>query len=187
MEAYLSFKIKIIESSESVSKTIPFTTPTGFLPETPVAIMSHSSLAIFELYNTKPKIKIIGTRHGEKLFESLVNREEMAKVSDLEHYYRIPADNRDLNYGKYFIEGEVKVSKVEEYTSHNTERLDVEGMKQLLLKLPMIRKDVLGEDVPVAGGYTLGQIVPSVQASERPEFLNQNIVVAVFGTKEKSE
>ncbi len=116
-----------------------------FVQKSPAATIETLALALFELYNAKPRIKIIGTRHGEKLFESLVNREEMAKASDLGNYYRIPADTRDLNYSKYFIEGEVKVASAEEYTSHNTERLDVEGMKNLLLKLPMIRRDVLGE------------------------------------------
>lgn len=118
-----------------------------FVQKSPAATIETLALAIFELYNKKAKIKIIGTRHGEKLFESLVNREEMAKAFDLGNYYRIPADNRDLNYGKYFVEGEVKVAAAEEYTSQNTERLDVEGMKQLLLKLPVIKKDILGENI----------------------------------------
>jgi len=118
-----------------------------FVQKAPAATIELLAQALFSLYNSKPRIKIIGTRHGEKLFESLVNREEMAKASDLGNYFRIPADTRDLNYSKYFIEGEVKVSTVEEYTSHNTERLDMEGMKKLLLKLPMIRKDILGEDI----------------------------------------
>lgn len=117
-----------------------------FVQKAPAATIEVLAQAMFALYNTKPNIRVIGTRHGEKLFESLVNREEMAKAHDLGNYYRIPADTRDLNYGKYFSEGEERVTQVEEYTSHNTERLDVEGMKQLLLKLPMIRKDVLGED-----------------------------------------
>jgi UDP-glucose 4-epimerase len=116
-----------------------------FVQKAPAATIEVLALALFALYNVTPKIKIIGTRHGEKLFESLVNREEMAKASDLGNYFRIPADTRDLNYSKYFVEGEVKVSAVEEYTSHNTERLGVEGMKQLLLKLPVVRKDILGE------------------------------------------
>ena len=117
-----------------------------FVQKAPAATIEVLAQAMFDLYNTKPNIRVIGTRHGEKLFESLVNREEMAKAHDLGNYYRIPADTRDLNYGKYFSEGEFKVTQVEEYTSHNTERLDVESMKKLLLKLPMIRKDVLGED-----------------------------------------
>lgn len=117
-----------------------------FVQKAPAATIEVLAQALFELYNKKPAIRIIGTRHGEKLFESLVNREEMAKALDLGNYFRIPADTRDLNYGKYFSEGEQKVALVEEYTSHNTERLDVEGMKKLLLKLPMIRKEVLEED-----------------------------------------
>ena len=90
---------------------------------------------------------MIGTRHGEKLFETLVTREEMVKAEDCGNYYRIPADTRDLNYGKFFTEGTEKVAEVDDYTSHNTTRLDVEGMKELLMQLPMIRKDILGEDV----------------------------------------
>lgn len=118
-----------------------------FVQKAPAATIEVLAQALFSLYNARPNIRIIGTRHGEKLFESLVNREEMAKAQDLKDYYRIPADTRDLNYGKYFFEGEEKVTQVEEYTSHNTKRLDVEGMKELLLKLPMIRKDILGEAI----------------------------------------
>jgi UDP-N-acetylglucosamine 4,6-dehydratase/5-epimerase len=117
-----------------------------FVQKAPAATIGVLAQALFELYNTRAQIRTIGTRHGEKLFESLVNREEMAKAEDLGEYFRIPADTRDLNYGKYFSEGEEKVALVEEYTSHNTERLDVEGMKKLLLKLPLVRKDILGED-----------------------------------------
>ena len=113
----------------------------------PAATVEVLAIALKELYNASNPINIIGTRHGEKLFETLVNREEMAKAIDMGDYYRIPADNRDLNYGKYFTEGESKVSEVEDYTSHNTERLDVEGMKKLLMKLPIIRKDILNEDI----------------------------------------
>jgi UDP-glucose 4-epimerase len=88
---------------------------------------------------------VIGTRHGEKLYETLVNREDMIKAEDLGDYYRIPADNRDLNYEQYFSEGMPDIDRLNEYHSHNTSILDVEGMKQLLLKLPVIRKDILGE------------------------------------------
>jgi UDP-N-acetylglucosamine 4,6-dehydratase/5-epimerase len=118
-----------------------------FVQKSPAATIETLAQALFELYNLKPRIKIIGTRHGEKLYESLVNREEMVKAADLGNYYRIPADTRDLNYEKYFSEGEERVAQVDEYTSHNTERLNVEGMKELLLKLPSIRKDIYGEDV----------------------------------------
>lgn len=118
-----------------------------FVQKAPAATVEVLAMALKELYNASNPINVIGTRHGEKLFETLVNREEMAKAIDMGDYYRIPADNRDLNYGKYFTEGESKVSEIEDYTSHNTERLDVEGMKNLLLKLPLIRKDILNEDI----------------------------------------
>ena len=92
--------------------------------------------------NTNIEIKVIGTRHGEKLYETLVTREEMAKAIDMGDYYRIPCDNRDLNYDKYFIEGNESIEQIDDYHSHNTKRLDVEGMKQLLLKLHFIRRDL---------------------------------------------
>ena len=117
-----------------------------FVQKAPAATVEILAKALLELYNASNQIKVIGTRHGEKLFETLVTREDMAKAEDCGNYYRIPADTRDLNYGKFYTEGEQKVSEVEDYTSHNTERLDVEGMKELLLQLPMIRRDVLGED-----------------------------------------
>jgi UDP-glucose 4-epimerase len=85
------------------------------------------------------EVKVIGTRHGEKLYESLISREEMARAQDMGSYYRIPADSRDLNYNKYFIEGQEDMSLFDDYTSHNTVRLDIEGVKQTLLKLDIIR------------------------------------------------
>lgn len=113
-----------------------------FVQKAPAATIEMLARALVELYHAKSEIKVIGTRHGEKLYETLVNREEMAKATDMGNYFRIPADNRDLNYGKFFTEGEAKVSEVDDYTSHNTERLDVEGTKKLLLKLEMIRMDL---------------------------------------------
>jgi UDP-glucose 4-epimerase len=113
-----------------------------FVQKAPAATIEVLAKALLELYNSKSGIKVIGTRHGEKLYETLVNREEMAKATDMGDYFRIPADNRDLNYGKFFTEGESKVSEVDDYTSHNTNRLDVEGTKKLLLKLEMIQKDL---------------------------------------------
>jgi UDP-N-acetylglucosamine 4,6-dehydratase/5-epimerase len=113
-----------------------------FVQKAPAATIEVLAKALIELYNSKTEIKVIGTRHGEKLYETLVNREEMAKATDMGDYFRIPADNRDLNYGKFFTEGEAKVSEVDDYTSHNTERLDVEGMKMLLMKLDLIRADL---------------------------------------------
>jgi len=118
-----------------------------FVQKAPAATIEVLAQALKELYNSDTEIKIIGTRHGEKLYESLVNREEMVKAEDMGDYYRIPADNRDLNYGKYFTEGQPDMEKMSEYTSHNTQRLDVEGMKTLLMKLPLIRRDVLGEGI----------------------------------------
>lgn len=87
-------------------------------------------------------MRVIGTRHGEKLYESLVSREEMAKAEDMGRYFRIPADNRDLNYNKYFVEGETKISDIDDYTSHNTERLTVDQVKQTLLTLDFIKEQL---------------------------------------------
>lgn len=116
-----------------------------FVQKAPSATVETLAKALIELYKSSSKIKVIGTRHGEKLYETLVNREDMIKAEDLGEYYRIPADNRDLNYEQYFSEGMPDISNLNEYHSHNTEILDVEGMKKLLLKLPIIRKDILGE------------------------------------------
>ena len=94
-----------------------------FVQKSPAATIETVAKALFQLYKAKNEIKVIGTRHGEKIYETLVNREEMAKAEDLENYYRIPADTRDLNYNKYFTEGESKIATIEEYTSHNTNKL----------------------------------------------------------------
>lgn len=116
-----------------------------FVQKSPAATISDLAQALIELYNAKSEIQIIGTRHGEKLYETLVNREDMVKAEDLGGYYRIPADTRDLNYAQFFSEGEPDVSSFDEYHSHNTMRLNVEGVKQLLFKLPIIKKEILGE------------------------------------------
>lgn len=113
-----------------------------FVQKAPAATIDILAKALKEIYKAGNEIKIIGTRHGEKLYETLVTREEMAKAEDLGKFYRIPADTRDLNYGKYFTEGETKVANVEEYTSQNTEQLDIYKMKELLMQLEEIRKDV---------------------------------------------
>lgn len=117
-----------------------------FVQKAPAATIETLAKALLELYHAKNPIKVIGTRHGEKLYETLLTREEMVKAYDMGKYFRIPADNRDLNYGLYFSEGQTDITQIEEYNSHNTRRLDVEGMKELLLKLPLIRKDILNED-----------------------------------------
>jgi len=116
-----------------------------FVQKAPAATIQVLAQALIDLYQSKSEIKVIGSRHGEKLYETLVNREDMVKAEDLGEYYRIPADNRDLNYEQYFSEGEQLFNKNDEYHSHNTSRLDVSGMKELLLKLPLIRKDILGQ------------------------------------------
>jgi UDP-N-acetylglucosamine 4,6-dehydratase len=118
-----------------------------FIQKAPAATIGDLARALIELYNSERKIKIIGTRHGEKLYETLVNREEMAKATDMGDYFRVPSDNRDLNYESYFSEGEERVSVIEDYHSHNTRRLTLPELKELLLKLPIIRRDLLGEDV----------------------------------------
>jgi UDP-N-acetylglucosamine 4,6-dehydratase len=116
-----------------------------FVQKSPAATIDVLAEALMQLYNKRVDVKVIGTRHGEKLYETLVNREDMVKAEDCGDYYRIPADNRDLNYNQYFSEGEMDLGKIEEYHSHNTHRLDVEGLKTLLCKLPQIRSEVLGE------------------------------------------
>jgi len=123
-----------------------------FVQKAPAATVQTLVEALTSLLN-KPKheIKIIGTRHGEKLYETLLSREEMAAAVDLGDYFRVPPDLRDLNYGKFVEEGEQKISRSEDYNSHNTERLDVEKMKQLLLKLDFIQAICRGENVEAEG------------------------------------
>ncbi len=116
-----------------------------FVQKAPAATVETLAKALIELYKSQSKINIIGVRHGEKLYETLVNREDMLKAEDMGNYFRIPADNRDLNYEQYYSEGTQDSFSHEEYHSHNTEQLDIEGMKQLLFKLPIIRRDILGD------------------------------------------
>ncbi|MEA4839739.1 MAG: polysaccharide biosynthesis protein [Bacteroidales bacterium] len=113
-----------------------------FVQKAPAATLDILAGALKQLYQSHTEIKVIGTRHGEKLYETLVTREEMAKAIDMGNYYRIPCDTRDLNYDKFFVEGDEEVSRIEDYHSHNTTRLDIEGMKQLLLKLRFVREDL---------------------------------------------
>lgn len=113
-----------------------------FVQKAPASTVADLAQALKELFGRANAVKIIGTRHGEKLYESLISREEMAKAEDMGRYYRIPADNRDLNYKKYFVEGETHISELDDYTSHNTERLDVPGIKKLLLKLDYIKEQL---------------------------------------------
>lgn len=113
-----------------------------FVQKAPAATLDTLAQALKELYHAQTPVRVIGTRHGEKLYETLVTREEMAKAEDMGDYYRIPCDTRDLNYDKFFVEGNEKIADIKDYHSHNTRRLDVEGMKELLLKLTFIREDL---------------------------------------------
>ena len=113
-----------------------------FVQKAPGATIETLSKALIDLYNSKSKLKVIGTRHGEKLYESLLTKEEKLKSIDIKNYYRIPSDNRDLNYSNYINIGKGSTNDIDDYNSHNTERLDVERMKKLLLKLDFIKKDI---------------------------------------------
>ena len=119
-----------------------------FVQKAPAATLNVLAEALKEIYSqvkqeyANTEVKVIGTRHGEKLYETLVTREEMAKAIDMGNYFRIPCDNRDLNYDKYFTDGNEEVSKIEDYHSHNTSRLDVEGMKEQLMRLRFIQEDL---------------------------------------------
>ncbi len=113
-----------------------------FVQKAPASTVADLAQALKEVFAKENEIRIIGTRHGEKLYESLISREEIAHAQDMGDYYRIPADNRDLNYAKYFSEGEEKISHLDDYTSHNTNRLNVDQVKALLLKLDYIREEL---------------------------------------------
>ncbi|MBC8087945.1 MAG: polysaccharide biosynthesis protein, partial [Phycisphaerae bacterium] len=114
-----------------------------FVQKAPASTVGDLAQAVKEVFGKDNPIQVIGTRHGEKLFESLISREEMAKAEDRGGYFRIPSDNRDLNYAQYFSEGEERISRQDDYTSHNTERLDIAQVKSLLLQLDYI-KETLG-------------------------------------------
>jgi len=118
-----------------------------FVNKAPAATIGDLAKAIKDLAKVDNEINIIGTRHGEKLYETLCTREEMEKAEDMGDFYRVPADNRDLNYSMYFSEGEKKLAEIEDYHSHNTERLNVEGVKNLISKLALVKKELFGEEV----------------------------------------
>jgi UDP-glucose 4-epimerase len=113
-----------------------------FIQKAPASTVGDLALALKEIFGRDNEIRVIGTRHGEKLYESLISREEMAKAEDMGRYFRVPADNRDLNYNKYFVEGETRISELDDYTSHNTFRLTVGQVKELLLKLDFVKKQL---------------------------------------------
>jgi UDP-glucose 4-epimerase len=115
-----------------------------FVQKAPASTIGDLVTALKEIFQASNPVQVVGTRHGEKLFESLVSREEMARVEDMGQYYRIPSDNRDLNYAMYFSDGEESISKLDDYTSHNTERLNVEQVKEKLLKLDYIQQQISG-------------------------------------------
>lgn len=116
-----------------------------FVNKAPAGNIGDLAEALQRIYSKRTELRIIGTRHGEKLYETLCTREEMMKAEDMGEFYRIPADNRDLNYGQFFSEGKTALSKVIDYHSHNAEQLDVDGMVKRLRKLPFIKKEVFGE------------------------------------------
>ena len=115
-----------------------------FVQKAPASTIMDLALAVRELFNADNEIKVIGTRHGEKLYETLLTREELAKAEDMGGYYRIVPDERDLNYGKYFTEGEEQISNFEDYNSHNTQRLTVPEIKEKLLQLEFIQQELRG-------------------------------------------
>jgi len=118
-----------------------------FVQKAPACTIGDLALAIKELFNAKNDIKIIGTRHGEKLYETLLTREEMAKAEDCGNYFRISVDTRDLNYNKFFIEGESEISIQEDYNSHNTKRLNIEEIKEMLLKIDYIQNELKNNSI----------------------------------------
>lgn len=120
-----------------------------FVNKAPAGTIGDLAQALKELCNADNEIKIIGTRHGEKLYETLCTREEMMKAEDMGDFYRIPADNRTLNYAQYFSEGETSIAQIEDYHSHNTQQQGVEGMKRLLSNLPLVKKEVFGDHTAV--------------------------------------
>lgn len=113
-----------------------------FVQKAPAATIGDLAAVISEIFGGKNEIKIIGTRHGEKLYETLLSREEAAKAEEIRDYYRVPADTRDLNYGLYFEEGNIKLNNVDEYNSHNTKRLSREELKKLLFSLDFIKSEI---------------------------------------------
>jgi UDP-N-acetylglucosamine 4,6-dehydratase/5-epimerase len=111
-----------------------------FVQKAPSSTVGDLATALARLVGKAPDLKVIGTRHGEKLYETLVSREEMARAQDLDNYFRVPADSRDLNYDRYFVAGQPELARIDDYTSHNTKRLDMEGLMSLLSSLDMVKE-----------------------------------------------
>jgi UDP-glucose 4-epimerase len=139
--AMTRFLMSLDESVELVLYAFGHARPGDiFVQKAPASTVGDLAQAMKELLDSDSEMQIIGTRHGEKLYESLVSREEMARAVDHGPYFRIPADSRDLNYDKYFVQGQMQLSALDDYTSHNTERLSIEGVKHVLRRLTMIRE-----------------------------------------------
>lgn len=137
------FLMSLEDSVELVVHAYQYSKPGDiFVQKAPAATMADLAVALKELFGANNPVKVIGTRHGEKLFETLIAREEIIRASQSDRYFQIPADNRDLNYDKFFVEGEVELSRAEDYTSHNTERLTVGGLKERLASLDFVRAEL---------------------------------------------
>jgi len=118
-----------------------------FVQKSPAATIGDLAEVLIDIFNSKTNINVIGTRHGEKLYESLLSKEEAVKAVDMGDYFRVPADNRDLNYAKYVEEGSKKITLTDEYNSHNTNRLNKDELKALLLKLPYVKSELAGYSI----------------------------------------
>jgi UDP-N-acetylglucosamine 4,6-dehydratase len=141
--AMTRFLMSLAESVDLVLYAFEHAQPGDiFVQKAPASTVGDLAQALRQLLHRDNPIQVIGTRHGEKLYESLVSREEMARAEDLGSYFRIPADSRDLNYDKYFVDGETQISQIDDYTSHNTRRLDVDQVKQVLMQLDLVREAV---------------------------------------------
>ena len=135
------FMMSLDESVELVEFAFQNASPGDlFVKKSPAATLKVLVSALQEIFNTKAELKVIGTRHGEKLYETLLTREEMQKANDLGDFYKVSSDDRDLNYGKYFSEGETSISNADDYHSHNTKRLDINELIEILLKLDFIKQ-----------------------------------------------
>lgn len=139
--AMTRFLMSLDESVELVLHAFQHARPGDiFVQKAPASTVGDLAVALARMTGRDEKLKIIGTRHGEKLYESLVSREEMARAEDQRRYYRIPADSRDLNYDRYFVDGQTELSRIDDYTSHNTTRLDMPGLTQLLSTLDIVKE-----------------------------------------------
>jgi UDP-glucose 4-epimerase len=135
------FLMSLTEAADLVMYAFEHARPGDiFVQKAPASTIGDLAQALRELLGRENAIRIIGTRHGEKLYESLVSRQEIARAEDLGRYFRIPADSRDLNYNKYFVDGEIDISQIEDYTSHNAPRLNVAQVKQVLRQLSIVRE-----------------------------------------------